>query len=199
MSSVNGAVKRPEPVEQLLVQLNDPRTAESLSHLLKNAELLAFLLDAVDGFIRRGDVITDNISEALKEARPALDGKQMVPADLKLAAVQTMAVLPQLSKTLPQLVETLPQLVDVGLKFKRVIDSDEFDAFLESGMLAPKTVQLLGQVGDSLVETEKDFKASPKKVGLFGLWSALSDPDIQLGLGFLVEFGKRLGQKLKNQ
>jgi len=191
------ALMKPGAIEQsvqLLAQMNQPKTVNALSTLLNHSELLAFMVESLDGFIKRGETITDNIGDSLREIN-GVTGTNALD-DLKETAGVIMKALPHVKESLPQFVDSLPQLIAAGLKVKDVVDSPEFNAFLNSGMLAPRTVEFLGQVGDAMAETSESIKNNPQRVGLLGLLSAMRDPDVQLGLGFVAEFGKKIGQKL---
>ncbi len=54
---------------------------------------------------------------------------------------------------------------------------------------------LLNSIGDAIYE----FKEKQESVGIIGLMRALSDPDVKLALGFLVNLAKSLGKTLKKQ
>lgn len=59
------------PADALRARLDDPRTAAALHELLDRAEVVAFLVEGVDGFLRRGEVITDTLAGALGDLRGA--------------------------------------------------------------------------------------------------------------------------------
>lgn len=195
MTVTNGvATKSVEPLEHLLDQVNNPETAAALTQVLKSAPLLALLLSALEGAIQRSEIITDNIGESLREIR--VSGSNGKSVDFAAVAAQLSSVVPQVAETLPQLVPQIPHLVQVGTKLGEVTDSPEFDALLSSGMFAPRTVNLLGEIGDTLAETHKNFQDNPRQIGLVGLLTSLRDPDVQRALGFSIELLKGIGQML---
>ncbi|MCB0010149.1 MAG: DUF1641 domain-containing protein, partial [Anaerolineales bacterium] len=61
-------------------------------------------------------------------------------------------------------------------------------------LTAPGTVVFLGHTVTALAEAQ----ATPApKVGLWGMLRALNDPDRQTAIGFLLNFAKLIGQRLR--
>jgi uncharacterized protein YjgD (DUF1641 family) len=87
------------PSEQLQARLSDPRTVEALNRLLDRIELAAFSLEALDGFVRRADVIANSIADSVSEIREASAGQGA-----------------NLLEKLPQLASTGAQLADLAQK-----------------------------------------------------------------------------------
>lgn len=112
------------PQEQLQARLSDPKILDALNRLLDRAELLAFGADALDGFIRRGDEITNNVSGLVSEARNA-----GAPPELMEVAGK------------------IPQLARAGVHVANTVDKPEVSALLESGLLEqlgkPETIEAL--------------------------------------------------------
>ena len=84
-----------------------------------------------------------------------------------------------------------------ALRFGATMDADkvrELDALLKSGVLAPGTLRMIGELGRALTETAA---APPSTTGALGLLKALGQPDVQRALGFLVTFAERFGQRLR--
>ena len=69
-------------------------------------------------------------------------------------------------------------------------------SLLESGVLDPEAIDIVGKVGDALVDCR--CQDETPEVGLFGLLRAMRDPDTRRALGFLTTFGKRFGQELRD-
>jgi hypothetical protein len=85
---------------------------------------------------------------------------------------------------------------EAALRFGALMDAEkvrELDALLKSGVLAPGTLQVIGELGRALTETAA---APPAPAGVFGLLKALGQPDVQRALGFLVTFAERFGRRL---
>jgi uncharacterized protein YjgD (DUF1641 family) len=70
----------------------------------------------------------------------------------------------------------------------------ELNALLNSGVLAPGTLAIVGELGHALTDTAA---APPVDVGPVGLLKALGQPDVQRALGFLVTFAERFGRRLR--
>ena len=184
----------------LLDLLSSPQTLNGIATLLKNIELISFLVTSINGFLERGDTIADNVAAGVAELRKITPPEGLDLVTLTQALPQLVQILPQLVQVLPQLIDilpklmpVLPQLVDVGLKLQPLLSSPEFDALMNSGVLSPKTVATVGQAGNTFVETLESNRRTPHKVGLWGLLSALNDPNMQQTLGLLVDFSRRFG------
>jgi hypothetical protein len=107
MTAVNGHF--PSPAEQLLERLNEPRTAEALNRLLDHADLLAYSASSLDGFVRRGEQITDNLRDSIAEARHALPTTTWPD-----------------SQQLGQFVNQLPQLLELTNQLTTLSQQPEF-------------------------------------------------------------------------
>ena len=86
---------------------------------------------------------------------------------------------------------------EAALRFGAAIDAEkvrELDALLKSGVLAPATLRIVGELGRALTETAA---APPAALGIVGLLKALGQPDVQRALGFLVTFADRFGHRLR--
>ncbi len=79
------------------------------------------------------------------------------------------------------------------VKFSTLVASDGFDAVIESGILDPDAVRVIGDMGYTLAQCRKD---PPQRVGLFGLIRLMNDDDAQVALGFLSNFAKRFGARV---
>jgi uncharacterized protein YjgD (DUF1641 family) len=86
---------------------------------------------------------------------------------------------------------------EAALRFGATMDAEkvrELDALLKSGVLAPGTLRIMGELGRALTETAAAPAATS---GLLGLLKALGQPDVQRALGFLVTFAERFGRRLR--
>ena len=80
----------------------------------------------------------------------------------------------------------MPDLVDVVL------------VLAESGMLDPKVMRVLGDVGQRLATAYEDASRGPvQPVGAVGLLRAMSEPEVQRGLGLLVGIARRVGRDVR--
>jgi uncharacterized protein YjgD (DUF1641 family) len=118
----------PTAAEQLLERLNEPRTAEALNRLLDHADLLAYSAGSLDGFLRRGEEIADNVAASIDEVR------HVVPSD----------GLPD-SRQLGQLARQLPQLIDLTNRVAELSQRPEFTATLDT-LSDPQTLTALNKL-----------------------------------------------------
>lgn len=84
-----------------------------------------------------------------------------------------------------------------ALRFGASMDGDkvrELEALLNSGVLAPNVLKIIGDLGRALTDTAA---APPQPVGITGLLKALGNPDVQRALGFLIAFAERFGDQLQ--
>jgi hypothetical protein len=155
---------------RLLEQLTEPQTAQALSAVLGRADQLDDLMQLVD---RAPDAIAAVVD--------------MLDAEVAKAYAQGHS---------PE--ETLRQTVGALGRLGELFRTDEFQALLDSGVLDPEALNVVGSLGAALVDTQKEAKRgqTPQR-GLFGLVGALRDPDVQHALGFLTRFAKKFGQNLR--
>ncbi len=182
--SANGQVVALSPGDQLRDRLDDPAVAESLNSLLDHADLLAVLVTGLDGFIRRGDQISDSLASAVDELRgasltanvPGLDGIRS-----ELGSVDLRALAASLASLASALVAATPAL----------------NKILHSPLVDPDAADLLVELGQAVVEGKAAAAADPGgPKGLFGLWRVSKDRDINRGMGFLVHVARAFGRQL---
>lgn len=178
--------------ERLRQRLNEPGTAELLLQILDKLDVVHLAVSSLDGFLQRSDTIIENIASSVRGVRETAPVGDL---DLISGAIEA---LPQMAATLPTIADRLPQLITVADQLQGLLNSAEVTALMGSGIFSPQTVAVVAHAGDALVESYNANQTAPKQVGLFGLLRALGDPDVQRGLGFLVDFGKRFGQQLEN-
>lgn len=158
-----------EPIDDVLERLNDPVVAESVMTVLDNAELLSTLIKGLGAFVERGDLIMDSLADSVGELKAVANTNQ-VPAG-KLGELG--AVAGQLSDALPV-----------------------FSALLDSSMAAPQTIDFLAKMTDAATEgSERASSEGIKIKGLRGAVKSMKDPDIQRGMGLMMEIARSVGQK----
>lgn len=159
-----------EPIDAIAERLNDPAVAASLVTLLDNAELLSTLVLGLSGLISRGEMIVDTVSEGLNDLRTANASRP--EGSPSLADLRTIS---------GELVEAAPAL--------RLV--------LNSAMTEPATIELLSLVSEAAVEGAETARANETVVkGPFAALRTLKDPEVQRGLGMLVEISRALGRRL---
>ena len=119
------------PQERLQERLSDPETVESLNHLLDRLDVIAFSFDAVEGFLRRAEVVIDSLASGLGELRPLLAQDEN-----------------------SELLAKLPQMARAGARLAEVAESPAVDQLLRSGLLEklgePQTLESLGTLLDKI-------------------------------------------------
>lgn len=164
-----GVHVRPE-TERLLDRLEDPRTAAALHTLLDNAELIAVIVDGLDGLARKGEVVGDTLAEVLEEARAAVRATGLDPMT-----------------TSRQLATLIPTLAAASPAINRIVESPIVD---------PEPVDVLSETAVALVNGLRAAQRNETRIGVSGLLKATRDEDVQRGLGFLVEVAKVFGRDL---
>ena len=169
----------------LVGEVNKPETLAAIAQIIQLAPVAAVLLGGIDGFIRRGDTIMENVAAGIREAQPQISETYLL---------ELVAIAKQLPTMLPALMQRLPLLLQTGSRLAEITESAEVQAFLNSKMLSPQTIGFLGDVGEMVVQTQENFQVAPKEVGVWGLYKAMSDPDVQRGLGFVMELARNFGK-----
>jgi Protein of unknown function (DUF1641) len=180
--TANGQAVAASPVDQIRDRLDDPKVAASLNNLLDHAELLAVLVSGLDGFVRRGDAITDSLSSAVVELKGA-SAAGVIPGGDAFKGVDLQGLAQSLATLSGSLVGATPGL----------------NTLLSSRLTDPEAAEVLAQLGQALVEGKAAAAADPGgPKGVFGFWKVTKDPDVLRGLGFLIQvaraFGRRMGQ-----
>lgn len=70
---------------------------------------------------------------------------------------------------------------------------DALASVLSSEILAHQTTEVIGRMGRAIVTAEHEARP----VGMWGLLSALRDPEIQRAAGFLIAMARRFGEELE--
>jgi len=171
----------------VLERLTDPQTLATVNRMLDQLPLAAFLLEAVEGFIGRGETIAENLAEGARE----------------MTGAETSIQLEDLSG----IIESLPKLKEAGEKLlgselmgdglQQVIEAGV--GMVESGMLDKEVVQVLGELGRLSARTYQEVASQPVQPvgGLFATLRAMKDPDVQKSTGFLFAFAKAFAKHLK--
>ncbi len=83
--------------------------------------------------------------------------------------------------------------LDAAGRLVNLLQSDEIKALMDSGVLDPKTLVIVGNAAHALVES----RSHAEKAGPFTLLGALFNPDLQRTLGFLLSFGQHFGKRME--
>ena len=176
--TANGQAVAVTPADTVRDRLDDPQVAAALNTLLDHADVLAVLVSGLDGFVRRGDTITNTVSTAVAEFR-GVSSAGVIPGaeafkgvDLQVLAASLATLSGSVAGATPALNTLLSRLIDL------------------------QAAQVLASLGDALIDGKAGAANPPK--GLYGLWKATKDPDVSRGLGFLLaaakSFDRRVGQ-----
>jgi hypothetical protein len=157
------------PIDAVTERLNDPGVAASLVTLLDNAELLSTLVLGLSGLVSRGEMIVDSLAEGIHDLRAA--GSARPDGAPSLAELRTVT---------SELVEAAPALRQV----------------LASSMTTPATIDLLSMLSEAAVEGADRARRNRTEVGAFGAVKALKEPEVQRGLGLLIEIARALGRRM---
>ncbi len=163
---------RHQPIDAVAERLNDPAVAASLVTLLDNAELLSTLVLGLSGLIERGDVIMDSIGEAVSEVQKAGP----------LPSADNAPSLGELAAAAGAMTNAAPLLSQV----------------LDSSMASPETIDLLSTMSSAATEGAANARANGTKVdGVWGAMKSLKDPEVQRGLGLVIEIARSLGRRME--
>lgn len=163
----------------LVSRLQDPNVANSLASLLDHADLLALLVEALDGLVARSEVIGDNLVAGLTEIRSASKSDVDLPG-LVQSGVSLAAVAP---KAIPGLVNAL--------------ESGAIDKLLSAGVVSAEALPQVELLARGLARGSKDYAAQPVEVGgLLSLPKLLKDPDIARAISFFATVAKAVGQEI---
>lgn len=175
--------------EALLNLLGNPSTMTSLQRLLQHAELLAYLMEALDALIRRSDTIVDSVNVLLRDIAAGTPGA----SDSLLTLIE---MLHRHRDYVPRLIAVVPQFTELVEQIGPFVASEEFRTLLTSGVFDPDTVTLVGRAGDVFVATYNEDRQAQRRLGPVGLVRALYDPDVQRIAALLVDFARRFGKSL---
>lgn len=80
------------PQEQLLARLSEERTAEALHHLLDRLDVIAFTVDALNGFLGRANEVADSVAEGMQDLRKTVGADETASMLGKLPAMARTGV-----------------------------------------------------------------------------------------------------------
>ena len=199
-------------IERIIDRLDTVESSLTFAEQLPGVAAMAG--DIADNWIARTEGL--DLDATLKAAIPALTAL----ADPKVvAAVETLAKrAPELAALVdsgPKLVAAAVDTVDgmmgrlvergtdlqamsesvaVGLsKLGDVLNSPQYLALMNSGVLDPSTLDMVGKAGSALVHARLEACV---ETGMFGALRATSDKDIQRAIGFAIKFAQAFGQEL---
>jgi hypothetical protein len=163
----------PTSTDPLEAMLADPETRQALAVIVANAPTLAALSAMASALLQRGPEIADNVNELVRQLRVEGAGDENAIG----GAIGSLASLAPLAPALAERTDTITSLLD-------------------SPVLAPEVVQVIGRVGQAAVEADAQTRGKQAQVGgAFAILRELKDPGVQEGLAFLFAFAKAFGRE----
>ena len=162
--------------DALDAMLQDPEIRQSLAVIVANAPTLAALAAMGTALLQRGPELSDNINGLVRQLRESDQAGR--PGQIG-SAVNSLAKLAPVAETLATRSETV-------------------QGFLDSPILRPEIVQIIGTFGEAALEADKRTRGKQSEVGgIFALNKVLKEPEVQETLAFFVEFARIYGQRLR--
>jgi uncharacterized protein YjgD (DUF1641 family) len=181
-----------EAGRQVQARLSDEHTLEAIDHLLARIDTLEKAVDELSMLMHQGPGLVamagDMLDEGYREANAkGIDLDERIKNALTLAEKLTAPEMVARVESLNKLSEQLPGMVAMMMD---IVD-EKIRTTLEHGF-DPSTLSHVAGVANTALT---NAKAEPRKrVGIFGVFKALNDPDRQKGLGFLLSFLKHFGK-----
>ncbi len=168
----------PTDTDALAAMLEDPEIRESLAVILANAPALAALASMSTALLQRGPELTDNINEVVRQLRETTEDSHDA-ANVR-DAVKALSELAPLTSTLAERKDTI-------------------QGFLDSPILRPEIVDVVGNLGEAALEADRQTKGRQvDSGGVFSLMRQLKNADVQETLSFLLAFAKVFGARQRS-
>lgn len=170
-ASLDTGQRTAQPIDAVAERLNDPGVAASLVTLLDNAELLSTLVLGLSGLMERGDMIMDAVAEGVN--------------DFKASGTSATG--------------SFPEVADLGNVVGQLTKgAPTIGALLDSPVAQPETIALLGEVAEATSEGIEAARRNGTSIdGVRGMYKAMKDPEVQRGLGLLLEVSRALGRRFR--
>lgn len=185
---------------------------ETMLNLMNDAPgLISMGMDSVDGMVRDANRRGINLDERL---RSTLNLVEKITAPNMVNKLEGMMEMAENSAGLvsigvdsvdgimrnaiargidPQV--TIAKVIEMGSKLSELLNSPEMTNVMNSGIMDPKTIKIVGAAAEALVETNN--QPTKKVGGIFALMKVMKEENMQKTLGFLTTFGKEFGKKMK--
>ncbi len=90
--------------------------------------------------------------------------------------------------------QAIGESVTVALsKLSELLNSSQYKALMNSGVLDPGTLDMVGKAGSALVHARMEACV---ETGVFGAFRATSNKDVQRAIGFAIKFAQSFGEEL---
>lgn len=151
----------------LAAKLADPAVAASLASLLSHADLVALLVEGLDGLITRAEVIGDALIGGIQELKATVDATDADRAG--------------------------PSFAELLAAFRTLIDRAPALAELAT----PELVRQLAVAGRGVEAGTVAFAEDPVQIkGVMSVPKLFKDPDIARAISYLATVAKALGREL---
>lgn len=165
--------------------LADPQVVDSLTSLLGHADLLAVLVQGLDGMLQRSDVLGENLAGSLQDLEATVQGNEAFEGDADVGGLLESALL--LVSVLPTAAPGMARAARTGV-VEKLFDSD---------LVSHEAVDQISLFARGLVRGSEKYETDPVKVqSAFSLVKLLKDPDINRALSFVATIGKEIGREL---
>jgi hypothetical protein len=152
--------------DALVAALSDPQVRASLAVLAQNAPTLAFLVTAGNELLGRSRDIVDNVSDRIQQVRDGVGGTDSSQLESYTGLVKAFG-------------EASPTV----------------QAFLQSPVLQPEVVDVIGRLGEAAAEADRATRGRTTSISVWQLWRELrKDPQMGQTMAFGVEFAKAFGR-----
>lgn len=169
---------------QLDARLSDPQVVGSLNSILDHADLLAVLVEGLDQFVARSEVIGDSVLSSIHELRGAVDSTEKAD-NLDLPGMAKAGV--SLAGVLPK---AAPGIV-------RAVESGAVDKLMATAEVSAGALDQVDLLARALTAGSAAYDSHPIQVGgPLSLVKLLRDPDINRAISFFATIAKAVGQEL---
>lgn len=150
----------------LVARLTEPGVADALEAVLDHVDRIQAVVEQLDALPGVIATVVDTVDESLLAAAgKGLDVDGVVRGGV--VALERVA---------------------------RLVQSPAFQEVLDSGILEPDVVHLVGQLGRALGAAREEPEG---RAGLMALWRATRDPDVQRSIDFSVRFLRQFGRSIE--
>jgi uncharacterized protein YjgD (DUF1641 family) len=162
--------------DPLAAMLSDPEIRQSLAVIVANAPTLAALASMSTALLERGPEISDNINGLVDQLRTEVGGES------------------EMGDAAGNLRDLLPLLANLSAR------KDTIQGFLDSPILQPEIVDVIGKAGEAALEADKQTRGRQVDVGgPIAILKKLKDPDVQESMAFLFAFARVFGNRQRGR
>jgi len=138
----------------------------------------------------------ESMAQVIDALRPLVELAQQAPAFLATAGDSVDELVRKATDNGVDVERGIINGAGAALRFGASMDAQKveaLEALLNSGVLDPGALRIVGELGKALGETAA---APSSSLGPMGLYRAMKQPDVQRALGFLMAVAQRFGSRL---